>query len=154
MFLGSERVAVLGFPQVRVNDGEWHHVLVELKSVKDGKDMKYMALVSLDYGLYEVLRHTHTHRDTDTNTRIRTHSKSYTLCVSVCLQRSVEIGNELPGLRLRALYLGGLPGVGNHVHDGFTGCIQVRFNSNHGLDYIILHNIKYCSPLYVYTYLS
>ncbi|KAM9407050.1 cadherin EGF LAG seven-pass G-type receptor 1-like isoform 5-T5 [Salvelinus alpinus] len=91
VFLGSERVAVLGFPQVRVNDGEWHHVLVELKSVKDGKDIKYMALVSLDYGLYE---------------------------------RSVEIGNELPGLRLRALYLGGLPGVGNHVHDGFTGCIQ------------------------------
>uniref|UniRef100_A0A674E1V5 Cadherin EGF LAG seven-pass G-type receptor 1a n=1 Tax=Salmo trutta TaxID=8032 RepID=A0A674E1V5_SALTR len=87
----TEQEAVLGFPQVRVNDGEWHHVLVELKSVKDGKDMKYMALVSLDYGLYE---------------------------------RSVEIGNELPGLRLRALYLGGLPGVGNHVHDGFTGCIQ------------------------------
>uniref|UniRef100_A0A674AZ30 Cadherin EGF LAG seven-pass G-type receptor 1 n=1 Tax=Salmo trutta TaxID=8032 RepID=A0A674AZ30_SALTR len=91
VFLGSERVALLGFPQVRVNDGEWHHVLVELKSVKDGKDIKYMALVSLDYGLYE---------------------------------RSVEIGNELPGLRLRALYLGGLPGEGNHVHDGFTGCMQ------------------------------
>uniref|UniRef100_A0A674AYK8 Cadherin EGF LAG seven-pass G-type receptor 1 n=1 Tax=Salmo trutta TaxID=8032 RepID=A0A674AYK8_SALTR len=53
VFLGSERVALLGFPQVRVNDGEWHHVLVELKSVKDGKDIKYMALVSLDYGLYE-----------------------------------------------------------------------------------------------------
>uniref|UniRef100_A0A4W5NLX5 Cadherin EGF LAG seven-pass G-type receptor 1a n=1 Tax=Hucho hucho TaxID=62062 RepID=A0A4W5NLX5_9TELE len=99
VFLGSERVAVLGFPQVRVNDGEWHHVLVELKSVKDGKDIKYMALVSLDYGLFE---------------------------------RSVEIGNELPGLRLRALYLGGLPGEGNHVRDGFTGCIQVRFNSNRG----------------------
>uniref|UniRef100_A0A8C8JEY5 Cadherin EGF LAG seven-pass G-type receptor 1 n=1 Tax=Oncorhynchus tshawytscha TaxID=74940 RepID=A0A8C8JEY5_ONCTS len=91
VFLGSERVALLGFPQVRVNDGEWHHVLVELQSVKDGKDIKYMALVSLDYGLYE---------------------------------RSVEIGNELPGLRLRALYLGGLPGEGNHVHEGFTGCIQ------------------------------
>uniref|UniRef100_A0A8C7GPE4 Cadherin EGF LAG seven-pass G-type receptor 1 n=1 Tax=Oncorhynchus kisutch TaxID=8019 RepID=A0A8C7GPE4_ONCKI len=87
VFLGSERVALLRFPQVRVNDGEWHHVLVELQSVKDGKDIKYMALVSLDYG-------------------------------------SVEIGNELPGLRLRALYLGGLPGEGNHVHEGFTGCIQ------------------------------
>uniref|UniRef100_A0A8C7MDE8 Cadherin EGF LAG seven-pass G-type receptor 1 n=1 Tax=Oncorhynchus kisutch TaxID=8019 RepID=A0A8C7MDE8_ONCKI len=85
---GKLRVALLRFPQVRVNDGEWHHVLVELQSVKDGKDIKYMALVSLDYGL------------------------------------SVEIGNELPGLRLRALYLGGLPGEGNHVHEGFTGCIQ------------------------------
>uniref|UniRef100_A0A8C7VY94 Cadherin EGF LAG seven-pass G-type receptor 1a n=1 Tax=Oncorhynchus mykiss TaxID=8022 RepID=A0A8C7VY94_ONCMY len=92
--------------------------------------------------------------DTDTNPHIRTRRKSYTLCVSACLQRSVEIGNELPGLRLRALYLGGLPGEGNHVHEGFTGCIQVRFNSKPRLDDIILHNIKYCSPLYVYTYLS
>uniref|UniRef100_A0AAY5KNZ4 Cadherin EGF LAG seven-pass G-type receptor 1 n=1 Tax=Esox lucius TaxID=8010 RepID=A0AAY5KNZ4_ESOLU len=80
VFLGSRQVAVLGFPQVRVNDGEWHHVLVELKSFKDSKDIKYLG--------------------------------------------TVEIGNELPGLRLRALYLGGLPGEGNRVHDGFTGCIQ------------------------------
>uniref|UniRef100_A0A6Q2Z1H0 Cadherin EGF LAG seven-pass G-type receptor 1 n=1 Tax=Esox lucius TaxID=8010 RepID=A0A6Q2Z1H0_ESOLU len=91
VFLGSRQVAVLGFPQVRVNDGEWHHVLVELKSFKDSKDIKYLALVSLDYGMF---------------------------------QGTVEIGNELPGLRLRALYLGGLPGEGNRVHDGFTGCIQ------------------------------
>lgn len=48
-------VATLGFPQVRVNDGEWHHLLVELKSVKEGKDIKYMAAVSLDYDMYQVL---------------------------------------------------------------------------------------------------
>ncbi|KAL0962784.1 hypothetical protein UPYG_G00345400 [Umbra pygmaea] len=91
VFLGSERIAVLGFPQVRVDDGEWHHILVELKSIKDSKDIKYMALVSLDYGMYK---------------------------------KSVEIGNELPGLKLSTLYLGGLPRDGNHVSNGFTGCIQ------------------------------
>uniref|UniRef100_A0A3B5B7U1 Cadherin EGF LAG seven-pass G-type receptor 1 n=1 Tax=Stegastes partitus TaxID=144197 RepID=A0A3B5B7U1_9TELE len=91
VFLRQKLVASLSFPQVRVNDGEWHHLLVELKSIKDGKDIKYMAAVSLDYGMY---------------------------------QMSVEIGNELPGLKLRTLHVGGLPGEGNHVNKGFVGCIQ------------------------------
>lgn len=47
-------VASLSFPQVRVNDGEWHHLLLELRSVKDGKDIRYVAAVSLDYGMYKV----------------------------------------------------------------------------------------------------
>lgn len=47
-------VATLRFPQLRVNDGEWHHLLVELRSIKEGKDIKYMAAVSLDYGMYRV----------------------------------------------------------------------------------------------------
>uniref|UniRef100_A0AAQ5YEE1 Cadherin EGF LAG seven-pass G-type receptor 1 n=1 Tax=Amphiprion ocellaris TaxID=80972 RepID=A0AAQ5YEE1_AMPOC len=91
VLLNSHLVASLTFPQVRVNDGEWHHLLVELRSIKDGKDIKYMAAVSLDYGMY---------------------------------QKSVEIGNELPGLKLQTLHVGGLPGEGNHVNKGFVGCIQ------------------------------
>ncbi|TNM91384.1 hypothetical protein fugu_019764 [Takifugu bimaculatus] len=84
-------VATLGFPQVRVNDGEWHHLLVELRSIKEGKDIKYMVSVSLDYGMY---------------------------------QKSVEIGYDLPGLKLQTLYVGGLPAADNHVSKGFVGCIQ------------------------------
>uniref|UniRef100_H3CYQ7 Cadherin EGF LAG seven-pass G-type receptor 1 n=1 Tax=Tetraodon nigroviridis TaxID=99883 RepID=H3CYQ7_TETNG len=84
-------VATLGFPQVRVDDGEWHHLLVELRSVKEGKDIKYMAAVSLDYDMY---------------------------------QKSVEIGYDLPGLKLQTLYVGGLPAADNHVSKGFVGCIQ------------------------------
>uniref|UniRef100_A0A6Q2YAY3 Cadherin EGF LAG seven-pass G-type receptor 1 n=1 Tax=Esox lucius TaxID=8010 RepID=A0A6Q2YAY3_ESOLU len=91
VFLGVRRVALLDFPQVRVSDGAWHHVLVELKSIKDGKDIKYMALVSLDYGMF---------------------------------QRSVEIGNELPGLRLRSLFLGGLMKKDGTVQNGLKGCMQ------------------------------
>uniref|UniRef100_A0A3Q1D3F5 Cadherin EGF LAG seven-pass G-type receptor 1 n=1 Tax=Amphiprion ocellaris TaxID=80972 RepID=A0A3Q1D3F5_AMPOC len=90
VLLRQHLVASLTFPQVRVNDGEWHHLLVELRSIKDGKDIKYMAAVSLDYGMYQ----------------------------------SVEIGNELPGLKLQTLHVGGLPGEGNHVNKGFVGCIQ------------------------------
>uniref|UniRef100_UPI0037E959B4 cadherin EGF LAG seven-pass G-type receptor 1-like n=1 Tax=Semicossyphus pulcher TaxID=241346 RepID=UPI0037E959B4 len=91
VLLRRQQVASLGFPQVWVNDGEWHHLLVELRSIKDGKDIKYMAAVSLDYGMY---------------------------------QKSVEIGNDLPGLKLQTLHIGGLPGEGNHVIKGFVGCIQ------------------------------
>ncbi|XP_076008243.1 cadherin EGF LAG seven-pass G-type receptor 1 isoform X2 [Genypterus blacodes] len=91
VLLKQKLVASLGFTQVRVNDGEWHHLLIELTSVKDGKDIKYMVAVSLDYGMY---------------------------------QKSVEIGNDLPGLKLQTLHIGGLPGKGNHVSRGFTGCIQ------------------------------
>lgn len=54
VFSRQQLVATLGFPQVRVNDGEWHHLLMELRSVKDSKDIKYMATVSLDYGMYQV----------------------------------------------------------------------------------------------------
>uniref|UniRef100_A0A8C1WYJ9 Cadherin EGF LAG seven-pass G-type receptor 1b n=1 Tax=Cyprinus carpio TaxID=7962 RepID=A0A8C1WYJ9_CYPCA len=77
---------------VSVDNGEWHHVLVELKSGKDGKDIKYIALVSLDYGMF---------------------------------QSAVEIGNELPGLKLRNLFIGGLLKKNGTVQAGFTGCIQV-----------------------------
>uniref|UniRef100_A0A8C1R4N8 Cadherin EGF LAG seven-pass G-type receptor 1b n=1 Tax=Cyprinus carpio TaxID=7962 RepID=A0A8C1R4N8_CYPCA len=88
VFLGVRRVALLDFPQVSVDNGEWHHVLVELKSGKDGKDIKYIALVSLDYGM------------------------------------TVEIGNELPGLKLKNLFIGGLLKKNGTVQAGFTGCIQ------------------------------
>ena len=57
-------MALLELSQVRVNDGEWHHVIMELKSVKDGKDIKYMALVSLDYGMFQVLSSNNTNHTT------------------------------------------------------------------------------------------
>ncbi|XP_060935371.1 cadherin EGF LAG seven-pass G-type receptor 1 [Limanda limanda] len=91
VWLRKQLVASLSFPQVRVNDGEWHHLLVELRSIKDGKDIKYMVTVSLDYSMYK---------------------------------KSVEIGDDLPGLKLQTLHVGGLPGEGNHVNKGFVGCIQ------------------------------
>uniref|UniRef100_A0A8C3B025 Cadherin EGF LAG seven-pass G-type receptor 1 n=1 Tax=Cyclopterus lumpus TaxID=8103 RepID=A0A8C3B025_CYCLU len=71
----QQLVASLRFAQVRVNDGEWHHLLV-------------------DSHIY------------------------------FFKQKSVELGNDLPGLKLQTLHVGGLPGEGNHVRKGFVGCIQ------------------------------
>ncbi|XP_057596824.1 cadherin EGF LAG seven-pass G-type receptor 1 isoform X3 [Hippopotamus amphibius kiboko] len=75
----------------RVADGEWHHLLVELKSAKEGKDIKYLAVMTLDYGM-----------DQDT----------------------VQIGNQLPGLRMRSLVVGGVSEDKVSVRRGFRGCMQ------------------------------
>ncbi|XP_031438509.1 cadherin EGF LAG seven-pass G-type receptor 1 isoform X2 [Clupea harengus] len=91
VFLGQSLVAKVDFPEARMTDGQWHHVLVELRSVKDGKDIKYMANVSLDYDMHN---------------------------------KEVEIGNELPGMRLESLYIGGLLDKHNEVLKGFQGCMQ------------------------------
>uniref|UniRef100_A0A674HT88 Cadherin EGF LAG seven-pass G-type receptor 1 n=1 Tax=Taeniopygia guttata TaxID=59729 RepID=A0A674HT88_TAEGU len=57
LYSGLSQVASLKMSQSRVSDGEWHHILVELKSAKDGKDLKYLAVMSLDYGMYQVRQH-------------------------------------------------------------------------------------------------
>ncbi|KAM9311041.1 cadherin EGF LAG seven-pass G-type receptor 1 [Gastrophryne carolinensis] len=46
-------IASMQIHQTRVADGEWHHLLIELKSSKDGKDIKYLAIMYLDYGMYQ-----------------------------------------------------------------------------------------------------
>uniref|UniRef100_A0A669E8W2 Cadherin EGF LAG seven-pass G-type receptor 1a n=1 Tax=Oreochromis niloticus TaxID=8128 RepID=A0A669E8W2_ORENI len=102
------------FQVMRVNDGEWHHLLIELKSIKDGKEIKYMAAVSLDYGMYE---------------------------------KSVEIGNDLPGLKLQTLHVGGLPGERNDVIKGFVGCIQVGCAYGQCIDDWSTHTCA-CDPGY------
>lgn len=57
VYSGLSQVANLKMSQLRVSDGEWHHLLIELKSAKDGKDIKYLAVMSLDYGMYQVRQH-------------------------------------------------------------------------------------------------
>ncbi|XP_060135357.1 cadherin EGF LAG seven-pass G-type receptor 1 isoform X1 [Zootoca vivipara] len=88
---GLHQVASLRMTQSRISDGEWHHVLIELKSAKDGKDIKYLAVVSLDYGMY---------------------------------QSTVQIGNQLPGLKMKSIIVGGVSGDQVSVQQGFYGCLQ------------------------------
>ncbi|XP_044136159.1 cadherin EGF LAG seven-pass G-type receptor 1 isoform X1 [Bufo gargarizans] len=91
VYSGYTRLAAMQIQQKRVSDGEWHHLLIELKSSKDGKDVKYLAIMYLDYGVY---------------------------------QNSVEIGNVLPGLKLKAILVGGLSDTDGLVTQGFTGCMK------------------------------
>nr|XP_008177211.2 cadherin EGF LAG seven-pass G-type receptor 1 isoform X4 [Chrysemys picta bellii] len=91
VYNGLNQVASLKMTQSRVSDGEWHHLLIELKSAKEGKDIKYLAVMSLDYGLY---------------------------------QSTVQIGNQLPGLKMKSIIVGGISGDQVSVQQGFYGCMQ------------------------------
>ncbi|XP_068045846.1 cadherin EGF LAG seven-pass G-type receptor 1 isoform X4 [Anomalospiza imberbis] len=91
VYSGLSLVASLKMGQSRVSDGEWHHLLIELKSAKDGKDLKYLAVMSLDYGMY---------------------------------QSTVQIGNQLPGLKMKSIIVGGVSGDQVSVQQGFYGCMQ------------------------------
>lgn len=51
---GPSDVASVRLSRSRVTDGEWHHLLIELKSAKEGKDIKYLAVMTLDYGMDQV----------------------------------------------------------------------------------------------------
>ncbi|XP_053055503.1 cadherin EGF LAG seven-pass G-type receptor 1 isoform X3 [Acinonyx jubatus] len=88
---GPSDVASMRLSRSRVTDGKWHHLLIELKSAKEGKDIKYLAVMTLDYGM-----------DQDT----------------------VQIGNQLPGLKMRSIVVGGVSEDKVSVHRGFRGCIQ------------------------------
>nr|XP_036862660.1 cadherin EGF LAG seven-pass G-type receptor 1 isoform X3 [Manis javanica] len=88
---GPLDVASMRLSRSRVTDGEWHHLLIELKSAKEGKDIKYLAVMTLDYGM-----------DQDT----------------------VQIGNQLPGLKMRSIVVGGVSEDKVSVHRGFRGCMQ------------------------------
>lgn len=58
----------------------------------------------------------------------------------------MEIGNELPGLKLRNLFIGGLLKKDDTVQGGFTGCMQVDLTYKHiyfkGV-YCLIHMVTY-----------
>lgn len=51
---GPSDVASMQLTRFRVTDGEWHHLLIELRSAKEGKDIKYLVVMTLDYGMDQV----------------------------------------------------------------------------------------------------
>lgn len=50
-------------------------------------------------------------------------SASYHLSSS--LQSTVQIGNQLPGLKMKSIIVGGVSGDQVSVQQGFYGCMQV-----------------------------
>ncbi|XP_037703253.1 cadherin EGF LAG seven-pass G-type receptor 1 [Choloepus didactylus] len=88
---GPSDMASMTLSGSRVADGEWHHLLVELKSAKEGKDVTYLAVMTLDYGVD---------------------------------QNMVQIGNQLPGLKMRSVVVGGASADRASVQQGFRGCVQ------------------------------
>nr|XP_033773923.1 cadherin EGF LAG seven-pass G-type receptor 2 isoform X1 [Geotrypetes seraphini] len=51
----GSRIVSLLLDQVKVNDGDWHHVQLELQSGTEGQDSHSLAVLSFDYGLHQVM---------------------------------------------------------------------------------------------------
>ncbi|XP_058860276.1 cadherin EGF LAG seven-pass G-type receptor 2-like isoform X2 [Acipenser ruthenus] len=91
VYRGSNQVSLLRLPQVKVNDGDWHQLQVELRGAHEGTEPQYRVSIAFDYGLHQV---------------------------------SADIGNELHGLKLKSLSVGGVSGDNGTVLQGFRGCMQ------------------------------
>eukprot|EP00062_Callorhinchus_milii_P006047 gi/632946186/ref/XP_007888434.1/ PREDICTED: cadherin EGF LAG seven-pass G-type receptor 3 [Callorhinchus milii] len=87
---GTSRTVRLLLNQVPLNDGKWHDLQLELRDVRSGRETRYIATITVDFGMY---------RDT------------------------VVVGNELHGLMLKHLQIGGILRAGE-VQNGLDGCIQ------------------------------
>ncbi|XP_033089453.1 cadherin EGF LAG seven-pass G-type receptor 1 isoform X2 [Trachypithecus francoisi] len=48
---GPSDVEFVMLSGLRVTDGEWHHLLIELKNVKEDSEMKHLVTMTLDYGM-------------------------------------------------------------------------------------------------------
>ncbi|KAK2529500.1 Celsr3 [Columba guinea] len=87
---GSGRSTSLLLDQLRLSDGRWHDLQLELRDVRSGRDSRYVITLTLDFGVY---------------------------------QDTVVVGNELHGLKVKHLHVGGVLGSGE-VQNGLRGCIQ------------------------------
>ncbi|XP_072438052.1 cadherin EGF LAG seven-pass G-type receptor 3-like isoform X4 [Chiloscyllium punctatum] len=87
---GTSRTIRLLLNRMPLNDGKWHDLQLELRDVRNGRDIRYIATITIDFGLY---------------------------------QDTVVVGNELHGLKLKHLQVGGILRAGE-VQNGLDGCIQ------------------------------
>lgn len=51
----SSRVSTLKLDHVKVNDGDWHYLQLEMRSRKDSPEAHGVAVMTFDYGLHEVV---------------------------------------------------------------------------------------------------
>ncbi|CAG06842.1 unnamed protein product [Tetraodon nigroviridis] len=84
--------------EVLVNDGEWHHLQLDISSL--GRPLSHhKAVLSLDQGLY--LRE-----------------------AAAPFQASMEVDGKLRESKLKTVSVGGLAAPGGKILQGFRGCIQ------------------------------
>lgn len=103
--------------EVLVNDGDWHHLQLDISSL-EGAASHHKAVLSLDQGLYLVswrfipadeLRYC-----------------SLAAIKSVPFQASMEVDGKLRDSKLKTVSVGGLERTDGKIQHGFRGCIQVR----------------------------
>lgn len=51
---GSGRSTSLLLDQLRLSDGRWHDLQLELRDIRSGRDSRYVITLTLDFGIYQV----------------------------------------------------------------------------------------------------
>lgn len=105
--------------EVLVNDGDWHHLQLDISSL-GGAASYHKALLSLDQGLYLV---------SDFVCRSPSHQFWEASNHKVCLepfQASMEVDGKLRDSKLNTVSVGGLTRSDGKIQHGFRGCVQVR----------------------------
>ncbi|XP_060132979.1 cadherin EGF LAG seven-pass G-type receptor 2 isoform X2 [Zootoca vivipara] len=54
VYRANSRVSALRLHQVKVNDGDWHHMQLELRSSRGSPEAQCLATMAFDYGLHQV----------------------------------------------------------------------------------------------------
>lgn len=107
--------------EVLVNDGEWHHLQLDISSL-GGAASLHKAVLSLDQGLYLV----------SCDVKALRFIISAVLVVflltagCVSLQASMEVDGKLRDSKMKTVSVGGLPRPDGKIQHGFRGCIQVQ----------------------------
>lgn len=54
VYRASSLVSALRLHQVKVNDGDWHHLQLELHNSRDSPEAQCLAIMAFDYGIHQV----------------------------------------------------------------------------------------------------
>ncbi|XP_060087564.1 cadherin EGF LAG seven-pass G-type receptor 2 isoform X2 [Heteronotia binoei] len=55
VYRASSQVSALRLHQVKVNDGDWHHLQLELHNSRDSPEAQCVAIMAFDYGMHQVV---------------------------------------------------------------------------------------------------
>ena len=116
--------------EVLVNDGDWHHLQLDISSV-GGASSHHKAVLSVDQGLYLV--------SGCVLVAVNHHELHLVVLQTLHLyhappQASMEVDGKLRDSKLKTVSVGGVARPDGKIQHGFRGCIQVR---------------PFCSPLLI-----
>ncbi|KAL8168510.1 UNVERIFIED_CONTAM: Cadherin EGF LAG seven-pass G-type receptor 2 [Gekko kuhli] len=55
VYRANSQVSALRLHQVKVNDGDWHHLQLELHNSRDSPEAQCIAIMAFDYGIHQVV---------------------------------------------------------------------------------------------------
>lgn len=106
--------------EVLVNDGEWHHLQLDISSL-GGAASLHKAVLSLDQGLYLVSH------GVEGGGGVLASWPGFICCLTAAylFKASMEVDRQLRDSKMKTVSVGGVARPDGKVQHGFRGCIQV-----------------------------